>query len=378
MNYSSDGYNPSPENNFGHTTSSPGGPAIPHFVPFGIWTQEKKHIRRLSITAAACVLLFIVFSTVLVSGAQTILSVLSKIGSFDYSSFAEKWDSAEFQFVFEILYSVFAIGSPFFIAGIILHKKGYLNFIPMGKPENANVFLVILGAFGICLLGNIVTSYFNIILETIFGISLNLPQMPETPRNFTGVSLFYLSTAIVPALVEEMAFRGIIMQSLRRYGDWFAVICSSIIFGLMHCNLVQIPFAIIAGIAIGYAVIVTESVWTGIIIHFLNNAFSVTVSITDEFYGMESAQYMICNIIFYAIIVAGLFAAFIYFKKFNTVPMRKSPLVNKGKNFFGEPHPFSAKISAGTLFKEYLLTAPMVIAFIVIAYETVVVTMILQ
>ena len=372
-------YSPPENNNYQNFQNNQNwnfGPKLPPFVPHAIWNREKRHIKKLSFLAASAVLSFILLSSVFTGAAQAILSVVSVTGTAtDYQQFAEKWNSAEFQYVFEIIYSVFVIGGSFFTAGYFAKKRGYLGTIPTGKPENAKLMpVIIIGGFGVCLFGNIITSYFDAIIQAVFGFNMNIPQMPETPRSVTGILLFYLSTAVVPALIEEMALRGIVMQFLRRYGDMFAIICSALIFGLMHCNLMQIPFAIIAGIAIGYAVIVTESVWTGIIIHCLNNAFSVTVSIVDDFYGPESTEYIICNVVFYAVIVLGGLCAFIYLKKYSK-PLNKTMLVNQSKSFFGNPHPMSSRVSNGSLYKAFLLTFPMLIAFLAVVYETVVITM---
>lgn len=374
MNYSQGGYQQPPQNNYdpNRFNQPPFGSKIPHFVPTEIWGREKNNIKKLSIFAAASVLLFILLSSVFAGIMQAVLMIFQNLDGFNYTAFADKWNSAEFYYVYTIIYSVFTVGGPFFIIGKIAHKKGLLGQIPLDKPKNPRLLpLIIFGAFGVCLFGNIITSYFDIALESVFGFEMEMPEMPETPKSVVGVLFFYLSTAVVPALVEEIALRGIIMQPLRRYGDMFAILCSSIIFGLMHCNLLQIPFAFIAGIAIGYAVTVTESVWTGVLIHFLNNAFSVTVSIIDDFYGLESTPYIIVNVFFYVFIALGIFFSILYAKKYNTYRFRKSPLINQGKNFYGMPPMFSAKISAGTLYKEYLLTVPMIIAFIAVAYETV-------
>ena len=136
----------------------------------------------------------------------------------------------------------------------------------------------------------------------------------------------------------------------------------------------QIPFAILAGFAIGYAVIVTESLWTGIIIHFLNNAFSVTVSIVTDLYGIESTAYAVCNVIYVSVLLVGGLCTFIYLKKFGK-PLKKTRLVNQGKNFYGVPHPYSARVSGKMLYKEFLINVPMILAFIAVLYETVVITM---
>ena len=78
------------------------------------------------------------------------------------------------------------------------------------------------------------------------------------------------------------------MQPLRRYGDAFAVAASSVIFALMHGNLIQAPFALIAGVGLGYFVISTGSIWTGVVIHFLNNLFSVVISLVQSNTGQSA------------------------------------------------------------------------------------------
>lgn len=386
MNYSSGGYYQPPKNGNGYEnnnvygnnnvyhTSSGFRPfqRMSHFVPYEVWMREKNYIKKLSTLAACAVIAFIVLSGVFVGVFQGIFMAISMLDGFDNVTFSEKWESAEFMYLFETIYSVLIVGGPFFLLGLYFSKKGMLTSIPAGKPKNAKYLpLIVLGGFGFCLAGNIITSYFDAIIEAVSGFGLEMPEMPSTPKSVIGVLLFYLSTAVAPALVEEMALRGIIMQPLRRYGDWFAIICTSLIFGLMHCNLLQIPFAFIAGIALGYAVVVTESVWTGVLIHFLNNAFAVTVSIINDFYGMDSVQYIVSDVVFYALVVIGLVCAFVYVKKLDKTQFRKSPLVNSGKHFVGFTPPFSAKISNGTLYKTYFVTAPMIIAFIAVAYETV-------
>lgn len=386
MDYSQGGYYQPPENggNSGGNFNQPHhgwnfGLKMPHFVSYEIWGREKNYIRKLSILASCAVLMFIIGSGVFVGLFQGIFSILSELEGVDTAAFNEKWDSAEFMYLFETLYSVFIVGGPFFLLGFIFNKTGVSITVPLGKPKKAKYLpMVVLGGFGVCLAGNIITSYFDAIVEAVTGFGLEIPEMAETPKSVGGVLLFYLSTAVAPALIEEMALRGIVMQPLRRYGDWFAIICSSLIFGLMHCNLLQIPFAFIAGVAIGYAVVSTESVWTGVLIHFLNNAFAVTVSIIDDFYGMDSVQYAVVNGIFYLLIAAGLVLAFVYVKKFQKTPFRKSPLVNTGKGFVGFVPQFSAKISNGTLFKTYLVTVPMIIAFIAVVYETVAAMLLFQ
>ena len=382
MTYDGQGNGFSPENNnYNNMNSGADGYfqqqyLQPSFVPMPVWAREKSYIRKLSLLAGGSILLYIIISGIYVAVFQGVSALVESAGSKYAPLFAAVTESSEFQYLFNTLYSIIAVGGPFFVMGYIFRKKGLAGNIPMGVPKKAAFLpVVVFAGFGLCFVGNIITTYLDVIIEMLTGSGLDSIPLPETPKNPLGIFLFFLSTAVVPALIEEVALRGIIMQPLRRYGDWYAILCSALIFGLMHCNLVQIPFAMIAGIVIGYAVIVTESVWTGVIIHFLNNGFSVLVSIMADFYGPDSIQSRICNIVYYVIMVSGCACAYFVYKKFRDTPMKTSPLINSGKKFYGNPPLFSARISQGKLYKAYIFTVPMIAAFAAVCYETVLVLM---
>lgn len=361
MNYSTDGGRGQNYN----------GPRPPHFVHPIYWKLEKRGIKAISTAAALAILFYILAAGMLVGIIQTLFIVLEAIPSFNYNAFAEMWDSPDFQYAFDIAYTLITIGLPFLIAGRLLRKKGLFGEIPMGRPKNTKALpLVVMGAFGLCLLGNIITSYIDMLIQMLTGYSIEMPEIPAPTKSPAGILIFYIGIAVVPALVEEMAFRGVVMSALRRFGDTFAVVCSAILFGLMHCNLQQIPFAIMAGIFIGYAVVITDSLWTGIIIHFLNNAFSATVTLIGEFYGYESAEMHASNVIFYALIVIGIASAAMYYKTSNP-KLSRSPLVNQGKGFYGMLPMNSAKVAEKDLYKAFFLTGAMLVAFLAVAYQTV-------
>ncbi len=376
MEFNSGGFTPPENNNYNNGSYQYSPYSMPKFVPHDVWFREKKRLKTLSTMAACAVLLYIVCSSVYSGIFLLIDDIISAVGGQAYTNFNDAVCTIEFEFIYEIIYSIFVVGGPFFLLGLIFHKKGIVGRIPMDKPQKAKYLpLVVVAGFGMCMLANVVNAYFEMFFEMLTGKELEYSIATETPTSAPGIILFYISTAVVPALIEEMALRGIIMQPLRRYGDWFAIICSALIFGFMHCNLIQIPFAFLAGIIIGYAVVVTESVWTGVLIHFMNNAFSVTVNIIYDIYGMDSWQYKICDSVFYIVMVLGIVLAYFVVKKFSDRPMKKSPLINQGKNIYGQVHPYSAKISAKNLFGAYILTVPMLFAFLVICYETVLVMM---
>jgi membrane protease YdiL (CAAX protease family) len=122
-----------------------------------------------------------------------------------------------------------------------------------------------------------------------------------------------VGTAIMPGLIEEIMIRGIVMQPLRRYGDWFAIICSSLIFSILHQNMVQIPYTFVSGIYFGYIAIATGSLWPTIVLHFLNNFTSVLVVAYES--NLSEIGFVIATLITYAaIIIVGIVGGIWYFK----------------------------------------------------------------
>lgn len=228
------------------------------------------------------------------------------------------------------------------LAQIVYMFVPFLAVYLLSKPEDKkrmNIFdvpksgmLYVLGVFaglGLCLAGNSATTLFSVTLE-VFGVTFfSGSEDMAIPTSFVGVLIYIFSTAVMPALFEEFAFRGVVMQPLRRYGDWFAILMSAFCFAIVHANMVQIPFAFIAGVSLGYFCIKTKSIWTSVTIHFLNNFISVLFSVCFEKY--PDASVLIYYVVTSALVLIGV-VAIIVFRKNCTVKTKKDPTVmNKHK-----------------------------------------------
>ena len=156
-------------------------------------------------------------------------------------------------------------------------------------------------ALGMGVLASYATNYLQIGLEMI-GIGITMPEY-EVPVTVPGIVIYVVAITVVPAFIEEIIFRGIIMQSLRRFGDIFALVASSLIFGIFHLNLIQMPYAFILGLCIGYFVMRTGSLWVGVIIHFVNNSVAVAfeflypVMSEETWYIANSVYNLVCVIL---------------------------------------------------------------------------------
>lgn len=212
-----------------------------------------------------------------------------------------------------MLNTSFSVFVPFLIIYFPMRKRRMLPDLPLGgvyDPYNA-VLLIFIGMGG-CYLANILTSYLTMI-GSAFGIESYTMQMQPESAEVTplGVVLQILGYAVLPALFEEFAYRGVVLQSLRRYGDWFAILMSAFLFGLLHGNIVQVPFAFLVGILLGYCTVVSGSMWVGIAIHFGNNMLSVLQSVLEGTIG-EDAAYAAIAAVMGALFLIGIicFAVF--------------------------------------------------------------------
>ncbi|MDR0611845.1 MAG: CPBP family intramembrane metalloprotease [Planctomycetaceae bacterium] len=87
-----------------------------------------------------------------------------------------------------------------------------------------------------------------------------------------------ISVAIIPAITEEMLFRGIILGGLKNnYSERKAVIVSALLFGLWHLNPWQFVSAFIIGLISAFICLRTGSLLLCIYIHFFNNALYVII-----------------------------------------------------------------------------------------------------
>ena len=177
--------------------------------------------------------------------------------------------------VYQIIFSVSVFTLPF----IICYKIGGYKigeFISFKRADRNTELALFFGGGVFCLFANIAAAYVDSIF-TSFGIDYSIGET-DIPKGIFGFLLYTLSTAIVPAVLEEFALRGIVLGTLRKFGDTFALITSSLCFGIMHGNFEQIPFAFMAGLILGFVTIKTGSLRTAMFIHFFNNFISVAFS----------------------------------------------------------------------------------------------------
>ena len=132
--------------------------------------------------------------------------------------------------------------------------------------------------------GFIVILAANIVLEPLVEL---LPGTPDYEKMLGLGGWALLSTVVCAPVFEEFIFRGIILESTRhRFGVIAAWLISSLCFGLAHILPSQIVATSVIGLILGYVYIRSGSLFSGIVLHALNNALAMLLLILG--YGDKS------------------------------------------------------------------------------------------
>ena len=80
-----------------------------------------------------------------------------------------------------------------------------------------------------------------------------------------------LALALLPALVEELFFRGALLSGLEKWGQGAAILVSSLCFALVHGSAANFLGPLVAGLLFGYLTVITGSLWPAVVGHLCNN-----------------------------------------------------------------------------------------------------------
>lgn len=109
------------------------------------------------------------------------------------------------------------------------------------------------------------------LLCRVFGI-----EQPGTLLAAGGMELFvqFLSLCLVPAVTEELFFRGAMQGLLRPSGSAAAIFGTALLFGLLHLDLAQGLTAFICAVFLGWLAERSGSILPGMLLHFINNTLA--------------------------------------------------------------------------------------------------------
>jgi membrane protease YdiL (CAAX protease family) len=186
----------------------------------------------------------------------------------------------------QIAYTAVCCGVPAII-GIIAMR---IRLRDKERPRYLNSALIwplLFLGFGISRISTTIASQLSTYLQFL-GFDTSSPD-GSMGDNILEVLLMTAAISIGPAIFEELLFRGMVLQGLRKHSsDSFAILISALFFGIFHGNIGQAPFAFVLGLYLGWMVVYTNSLIPAILLHFINNFISCIVGTLVEWYPDNS------------------------------------------------------------------------------------------
>lgn len=156
------------------------------------------------------------------------------------------------------------------ISGVDL--KETFRIRPVNFKTLVFALLIILCSYPIVALLNLISIFFveNAVAETAAGLYSH------------GFIVSMLVMVVCPAIGEEFLMRGVIYRSYRKKSPILAWILSAVIFGLLHMNFNQMPYAIYLGLIMVVMMEASDSIITPMLMHFFMNGISTLSGFFSE------------------------------------------------------------------------------------------------
>ena len=171
-----------------------------------------------------------------------------------------------------IYFIIILVGSfvPFFLLKNLARIKTKKIFRPI-NASFSELFVQTIVFFAICTaliyVSNMVFNIFGYEASLLSSIGLNYQE-----SNLMHPIYIFMLIVVTP-IVEEYAFRGVLLNCLGRYGKSFALYASAFFFALAHSTISEFLPALAMGIFLGKTSLRYKSIQPTIVIHILFNAF---------------------------------------------------------------------------------------------------------
>jgi uncharacterized protein len=136
-------------------------------------------------------------------------------------------------------------------------------------------------------IGVVVQLVFVPLLYRALSVVVDTSAVDEPAKNLTdraqgiGVALLVVLVVVGAPIIEELFFRGLLLRSIQaRWNDTLALLASSILFGLAHFELLQLPALVLFGLVAGYCAQRTGRLGMSIWAHVGFNATTVVFLLT--------------------------------------------------------------------------------------------------
>jgi len=214
-----------------------------------------------SIIAVLCASFFMTALVSFVSSSNNFS--IEDVLNFDYISYINMFLSALIFFIVFFFQNFFS-------------KKDYFQASRLKTKFNYKICLAMIVLAAVVLFSSLnMTNLFNYVFSLISPMELD-NSFVYTMDNFGQFIWLVLLLAFLPAVCEELVFRGIIYNGLReKFSAVKSILISSLLFAFIHLSIYKSFYQFILGLVLGFLVYYTGSIVYGMIFHFFNNFFII-------------------------------------------------------------------------------------------------------
>ncbi len=176
----------------------------------------------------------------------------------------------------DYIYAILLVNEFVMILGPVLiycfvKKINIREAFRFNRPGLAPMILVVLISVPAYLVASMLNNVFVYFLQFIGDLPAQpLPVPKDLPELLVGI----LVIGVSPGICEEIMHRGFMLRAYEKRGSYKAVIFVAIFFGIFHFDMTNFFGPVFLGLIIGYYVIRTNSIFAGMLAHFLNNAIA--------------------------------------------------------------------------------------------------------
>ncbi|MBE5766383.1 MAG: CPBP family intramembrane metalloprotease [Clostridiales bacterium] len=208
-------------------------------------------------------------------------------------------------------YYVLCLGLPAaYLAGRRKYPLESLRLLPI-SPGRA-IGIVVLAAFAFMVV-SIVSMFWSALVEATGGVIYDTSV--ALPTDTMGIIGMFMLMVAFPAIFEELAFRGVILNSLESRGKVRAAAITTMLFTLIHGSLLGFPSEIIGGALMAMLVFRLGSLYASMIYHTAFNgiAFAVmlwagdapaqTGTVLEQVGGMQGLLGMLPGLVIFTLLM---------------------------------------------------------------------------
>ena len=199
--------------------------------------------------------------------ATLLVSFVRGVGDFEGMAIMSWVSYALIQIMFVVSSIVYSAARKINVTAVTRMQKGLRPLQYLLLP-----FIAIATILVFLPLANAWAAFLRVIHFSGVGVA-----MPATSKVWVYFLALFIM-AVMPAFGEEILMRGFVLHGTSTRSVWFGILISSALFSLMHANPVQTVHQFGLGLVLATVVAMSGSIWGAVLIHFLNNFISLTLT----------------------------------------------------------------------------------------------------